>query len=727
MTAVLEPSSNGKLLYLPFAIVKPIHEDFGGGMINFMLELRYKAEAGAPTSLVANTLKVWFPGTELAINTYLLKDGKDLEEAKKRTLADGRSLSIFLDEQVRTGVADPGRGSIRIPITPAPASIRIEVVFDGFDPVVFNFPLQAHANPTSDGSYAFPFKAKDLPEKCYIFADAAHFPDRGQHWGYDFGGYIWNGSKFVHNTGPENEDYPIFGLPVYAGADGVVLKADDSWPDHPRVPLRRILRTGVERGPVGVVSVAAFSPNRIFTAVTDEDGQVLVLSFASSGDAQTLSYLGKSQPGLPFAGDTLSATALTATKLVVAGAANGAAFVSLYSVSADGVQVTCSSTITLPGTASIKIDRYSETQFVMARQPVSGNLEVSLWELAPGLGQKPSFAVSAGGATSLFDLAVLDTGRVVTALQTGASKLKLVVWNVARDDKNKVTALTRGKDCEVDTAVNQIAVAATRDAGRVLVGVRNGEGKLGAYYFQIDAKSGEVALLGSEISGPISRVALARFKRGQTAMAVIGSTDELKLIGYEIRESDNKWNLLRTADYVDPGGAITALDIARIVPNDGENNIETCAVAVRTSSGKLKLILWRQPLGNSVRLLCGDECVTYAHLQQKSIPETLKPGVFVKKGDLIGKAGFSGSTGGPHLHVHCVKVDIDARTLTREHFAAIQNGTYEVSGSPRPMLFHGISALATELLGTPGWEKGPFIAVDDRGFYFTRVAIYPLK
>lgn len=726
VTATVDPAANGRLLYLPVAIVRPGFEGSGSGMVNFTLKLSYKANAGAPTSLVANTLKVWFPDTGLAINTYPLKDGKNLAGADARTLEDGGSLSIFLDEQVRTAVEEPGRGSIWILTNPAPASARVEVTFDGFDPVVFDFPLQAHANPTPEGSYAFPFKAEDLKANCYIFADSEHFPDRSQHWGYDFLGYAWDGSSFVFNTGPDNEDYPIFGLPVHAVADGVVLKCTDEWPDHPRVPLRAILRTGVERGPAGVVSVAAASPDRIFTAVTDERGQVLVLSFAPSGDSRTLSYLGKSSPGLPFDGDALSAAALSTTKLVVAGAVNGTAFVSLYSISADGVQVTCSSTITLPGTASIKIDVSSSTQFVMARQPVGGNLEVSLWELAPGLPQKPSFTVSAVGAAALFDLAVLDSGRVATALQTGAGKLKLVVWNLVRDDKNKITGLTRGEDRDVDTPVNQISVAATRDSGRVLVGVRNGDGKLGAYYFQIDAASGAVALLGSEIGGPISRVALVRFKRGQTATAVIGSAGELKLIGYEIRESSpGNWDILRSADYTDPGGTITALDIARVVPNDGENDIETCAVAVRTSSGKLKVLLWRQPLGNSLHLLCGDECVVYAHLQSNSIPETLKPGVTVNEGDPIGRAGFSGSAGSPQLHIHCEKVDIDARALTRDQLAAITNGTYEVSGSPRPMLFHGVSALATQDLGSQGWAKEPFVAVDDKGFYFSRVAIYP--
>jgi hypothetical protein len=274
--------------------------------------------------------------------------------------------------------------------------------------------------------------------------------------------------------------------------------------------------------------------------------------------------------------------------------------------------------------------------------------------------------------------------------------------------------------------VNQISVASTEDDGRILVGTRKFNGNLGTYYFQIDANTGSVDLLNNEVGGAISRLALARFKRAQTAVAVIGATDEAKVIGYEIRKNDDTgvWDMLRTADYTDTGGAVTAIDIARIVPFDGEDKIETCAVAVRTASGKLKLILWRQPKTNKILVLYGDECVLYAHLKKGSA--RVKAGDKVKKGTRLAEVGFSGSTSVPHLHIQCNKVNIDSRSQSPAQLTDIKNETLMIpSGSPRPMLFHGVSALATSDLGHAGWENGPFVNVEDKGFYFRSVAIYP--
>jgi murein DD-endopeptidase len=60
--------------------------------------------------------------------------------------------------------------------------------------------------------------------------------------------------------------------------------------------------------------------------------------------------------------------------------------------------------------------------------------------------------------------------------------------------------------------------------------------------------------------------------------------------------------------------------------------------------------------GNHVSLDLGDgRYVFYEHLQPGSI--SLKPGDRVKRGEVIGAAGFTGQTTGPHLHLHVADTD----------------------------------------------------------------------
>jgi murein DD-endopeptidase MepM/ murein hydrolase activator NlpD len=60
--------------------------------------------------------------------------------------------------------------------------------------------------------------------------------------------------------------------------------------------------------------------------------------------------------------------------------------------------------------------------------------------------------------------------------------------------------------------------------------------------------------------------------------------------------------------------------------------------------------------GNHLYIQHGDVIALYAHMQKGTIPAALRTkGAVVKKGDLLGYAGNSGNSSGPHLHVHIRK------------------------------------------------------------------------
>lgn len=77
----------------------------------------------------------------------------------------------------------------------------------------------------------------------------------------------------------------------------------------------------------------------------------------------------------------------------------------------------------------------------------------------------------------------------------------------------------------------------------------------------------------------------------------------------------------------------------------------------------------KNPDGNLVMIRCGDVDVALAHLQRGSI--SVRPGAKVTRGQSIARAGNSGNSSEPHLHIHAerlgsaVPIRFDGRWLVR--------------------------------------------------------------
>ncbi len=78
--------------------------------------------------------------------------------------------------------------------------------------------------------------------------------------------------------------------------------------------------------------------------------------------------------------------------------------------------------------------------------------------------------------------------------------------------------------------------------------------------------------------------------------------------------------------------------------------------------------------GNHFYIKHGNVVALYAHLQKGSLnPRFAKNGAVVKKGDFLGKAGNSGNSSGPHLHIH---------------IKTFKNSSEPEGGIFRPLLFN---------------------------------------
>jgi hypothetical protein len=101
--------------------------------------------------------------------------------------------------------------------------------------------------------------------------------------------------------------------------------------------------------------------------------------------------------------------------------------------------------------------------------------------------------------------------------------------------------------------------------------------------------------------------------------------------------------------------------------------------------------------GNHVYIQHGDEVMLYAHMQKGSLADKLlKPGAVVHAGDLLGKAGNSGNSSAPHLHIHAVQ------------------STAPETGPLRPIVLRHAWAIDNDLIiGSP--QKGGWSAIEHQG------------
>ncbi len=127
--------------------------------------------------------------------------------------------------------------------SPAPASVRVELDFDGYtkDLIVFHT-LANHVNPTAEGGYRFPSPLSGLANDEFWatgqhhWLGSAHRGSSTQMHAYDMHVKRWTGSGWSSNhpgtDGTQNDDRLVWGKPIHAMADGEIVVCYATAEDH---------------------------------------------------------------------------------------------------------------------------------------------------------------------------------------------------------------------------------------------------------------------------------------------------------------------------------------------------------------------------------------------------------------------------------------------------------------------------------------------------------------
>jgi hypothetical protein len=346
---------------------------------------------------------------------------------------------------------------------------------------------------------------------------------------------------------------------------------------------------------------------------------------------------------------------------------------------------------------------------------------------------------ASAGTIGDFDLVVLGSGRVVTAVTTSSGKLKVIVWDLALNNAKTATTITRRGDTGAGDAVTAVAVSGTSVSNQVTAAVRTNAGKLKVFYWDIDSE-GNIEETAQTTAEDVSQVTMRRFKKTTVASAVRTKEGNLRIIVWKL--DANKKVIMRQAE--GDAGEVGLVSMGLI-----NTNHPTLATAVQDSNGNLKVVLWQIARSNGYVILCGDEArgyeaVSYWHLSELN-QALLEPGTKVKKGQYLGRLGNSGASSGPHLHVHAVKVKVKMNggppedladkgqngppTLTlAQLISKVADGTWGDSpyDTPyRPISFHNARAMVLGDVKPGGVWKNPFAMMNDDGVYFDGYAIFP--
>jgi hypothetical protein len=695
----VEPEEDGALVHLP------IVAQLDGDAASSLFGLRVQMQNNGSDEVRLTAIRITFTHEDNAVLAYQFE--RDL------VIASGKSATSYLSPD------DPAE-SIRL-FEPVPVSARIDLFFDGYDaPKTVERKLAPYTSPTAGGRYLFPGNAADLEPDQY-FSHVEPHTGGSQFFGYDLHVQGWNGKQFSSikpGGDPDtNEGRLAWNVPIYAMAEGVVLRASIGWEDNPAPGLRAVQPMAEQDGePIADVKVTELGASRTATVARLPSGSLKITVWDFNDDGREIirrgSVVGESVTDV-------ATDALTGSRLVTAVRTSaGILRLIVWQVSTDGTSLTRLSQTDAGPIKELAVTRVSSSRFATAVRTSNDLLRVTVWDVSGDGLTVAKLDEALAGAASSISIVALTASRLVASCRTAEGTLKVIVWDIEDD-----TTLVRRGDATADPITK--AAAAKLTGTQVATAMRTATGHLKVIQWTVSADGETVTKEREATAGMIQDLAApatGNFSGSDNILTpIITQTGNYKHI---------LWRQPNTGSGEDPDllqrcGERDAGPVTRLSIDTPEAAFFVSAT--RTSAGDLKVITWRAGGGggNSLVILHGNCRVLYAHFRNGSVsPAVAYPGARVAPGQFLGRMGNSGRSAGPHLHIHAERVPT---FLTVEEAIDLEAANALPRIAFRPIPFHCARAMRLDAL-QPGGEansKNAFSTLSGHGVYFAQYAIRP--
>jgi hypothetical protein len=229
ITVIIEPTDAGSIAYEPVA-----RQDLSGkpaGVLCLMLAItnnetkpihmsKVTLSFAGPPAVPTATIQVptnWWPPTGTGVN-----------------IAPG---GMYFWNFIR----QPGENDSVVLPDVAPATVTLNLFFDGFSPWSVTKNLVAHKNPVAGNAYLFPAQTDDLAAGEFWGASSnTHGTGNtgSQLFAYDMNVVAWDAQRNAVDrrhpgkNGDKNADYLIWGKKIHAMADGSVIQVVNDCPNN---------------------------------------------------------------------------------------------------------------------------------------------------------------------------------------------------------------------------------------------------------------------------------------------------------------------------------------------------------------------------------------------------------------------------------------------------------------------------------------------------------------
>lgn len=686
---------------------------------------------GAESGALPGTARLWF-GLKISNNSNV---PLHLNKIQATLITGGipivhvfaRDEDIPANQTVSGGLFDlQSNETITLPL-PAPVSVVISVFCDGYDPNNVQRVLAAYVPPTPNGQYLYPADEGDIGPEEY-FSGGTHLPPHGQRWGTDWSVHrvISQGDTSTVRAGGDasvNEDRLGWGVPIRAIADGIVLRTSTGWINNPRPGVRAFQMMAEYDGEaISDVKVTRLGPTqpgveRAASLVRLPAGTVQLTIWDLAQQSRQILRRGSSVIDPAELVTHMALDALTGSRVVASvRLANGTHRLKVWDVSADGLTVADHTHLDDIAVSEVSLMKLSNTRVASGVRTAGGDLRVAVFSVGNSVQLLDDD--TAGAATSIATATPSST-RVAIALRTAAGALKTIVWDLA--GSGPYTLTRRGEA----TAENvSRVVAANNDGGKWFTAFRTSPG--GILKLARWSASGDGMTLTPELVTPAHAIQNAPIAiapstgsagtiHAVTASIIAGGTFQIN--GWGDSGDDNA---PAEASASNTGATATELSL------DETDDLFFIA-GTRTAAGNLKIATWNWASGggNSVYVLHGNCRVLYAHFQAGSVnTSVIFPGATVSAGQVLGRMGNSGSSGGPHTHIHSDRVH--PITDITNMLALEAAGNLPTIGA-RPIPFSGARAMRLSEI-SPGGEgnaANSFATLNGQVMFDTAFGIRP--